>query len=235
MARRSGPAAPCTSRHARRPGRPAGRAGQGLQTGTGFFVTNELLVTNRHVVEQSTGRYVLVVSQSLGSARRAQVLGLTPGTEAGSPDFALLKLADGSAPGRLSLSQDVQKLDEVVAAGYPGMVVASDSSFERLTHGDLSAAPDLNLTQGVVQSLQRDASGTGLVVHTAPIAKGNSGGPLVDACGRVVGVNTFVNVDQTQSAKIGYAIDVSALQRFVQGLGAGSVGADTICRTASGR
>lgn len=212
------------------------KADGGLATGTGFFVSDTLLVTNRHVVEQSTGRYVLVVSQTLGSARRAQVLGLTPESEPGSPDFALLRLADGKAPGWLAVSQDIDKLADVVAAGYPGMVVSSDAAFERLTQGDLSAAPDLNLTQGVVQSLQRGPAGTGLLVHTASIAKGNSGGPLVDACGRVVGVNTFINVDRAQSAKIGYAIDVAALERFVQGLGAGSLKADaTICRPATGR
>lgn len=208
----------------------------GLETGTGFFVSDDLLVTNRHVVEHSRARYVLVVSQSLGSARRAQVFGSTPDAEPGSPDFALLRLADGKAPGWLTLSQDVEKLAEVVAAGYPGMVVSSDSAFERLTQGDLSAAPDLSLTQGVVQSLQQGPAGTGLVVHTASIAKGNSGGPLVDSCGRVVGVNTFINVDRTQSAKISYAINAAALERFVLGLGVSSLKLDpTICRSTSER
>lgn len=212
------------------------RGDSGLETGTGFFVSDDLLVTNRHVVEHSTGGHLLVVSQSLGSARRAQVVGLTPDAEPGSPDFALLRLDDGKAPGWLTLSQDVDKLADVVAAGYPGMVVSSDTAFERLTQGDLSAAPDLSLTQGVVQSLQQGPAGTGLIVHTASIAKGNSGGPLVDGCGRVVGVNTFINVDRTQSAKISYAINAAALERFVKGLGAGRVDVDaTICRAPNER
>lgn len=211
------------------------QSGSVLGTGTGFFVTDDLLVTNRHVVEHAGGRYVLLISQALGNARRAHVVGLTPDAEPGSPDFALLRLVDGKAPGWLALSQDVEKLSDVVAAGYPGMVVSSDAAFERLQQGDLSSAPDLNLTQGVVQSLQRGPAGTGLVVHTASIAKGNSGGPLVDACGRVVGVNTFINVDRTQSAKVGYAIDSTALGLFVHGVGAVKLGVDTtICRP-SGR
>jgi S1-C subfamily serine protease len=65
-----------------------------------------------------------------------------------------------------------------------------------------------------------------LIVHTASIAKGNSGGPLVDGCGRVVGINTFINVDQSQSAKINYAIRSEAMATFLQGAGA-SVRADS--------
>ncbi|MBN9425143.1 MAG: hypothetical protein J0H09_01435 [Burkholderiales bacterium] len=70
----------------------------------------------------------------------------------------------------------------------------------------MAAAPDLNLTQGVVQSLQSGTGGTPLIVHTTAIARGNSGGPLVDRCGRAAGVNTFMNIDQRESAKIHYAI-----------------------------
>jgi len=46
-----------------------------------------------------------------------------------------------------------------------------------------------------------------------------SGGPLVDACGRLVAINTFVNVDQSQAAKINYAIRTDAVARFLQSLG----------------
>ena len=62
--------------------------------------------------------------------------------------------------------------------------------------------------------------GTPLIVHTASIAKGNSGGPLVDGCGRVVGINTCINVDQSQSAKINYAIRSQVIAAFLQSAGA---------------
>jgi S1-C subfamily serine protease len=191
-----------------------------MGTGTGFFIAPNLLVTNRHVVENSQGKRLFLTSKALGSLRRATVLSATPSSVPGSPDFALLRMDEGSASGTLDMALEVGKLANVVAAGYPGVVLQGDSSFQRLLKGDFSAAPDLNMTQGAVQSLQTGQGGMPLIVHTASIAKGNSGGPLVDGCGRVVGVNTFINVDQSQSAKINYAIRTQVMASFLQTAGA---------------
>lgn len=191
-----------------------------MGTGTGFFIAPNLLVTNRHVVENSTGKRLFLTSKALGSLRRATVLSATKSSAPGAPDFALLRMEEGVAAGTLDVAPEVGKLAGVVAAGYPGVVLQGDSNFQRLLRGDLSSAPDLNMTQGAVQSLQAGEGGTPLIVHTASIAKGNSGGPLVDGCGRVVGVNTFINVDQSQSAKINYAIRSQVMTSFLQSAGA---------------
>lgn len=191
-----------------------------LGTGTGFFIAPNLLVTNRHVVENSQGKRLFLTSKSLGSLRPASVLSATASSTPGAADFALLRMDQGSAAGTLDMAPEVGKLANVVAAGYPGVVLQGDSNFQRLLKGDVSAAPDLNLTQGAVQSLQAGQGGVPLIVHTASIAKGNSGGPLVDGCGRVVGVNTFINVDQSQSAKINYAIRSQVMAGFLQSAGA---------------
>lgn len=188
--------------------------GKQLGAGTGFFIAPNLLVTNRHVVEMPNAR-LLLASRSLGSVRRATLLKTSPPGDFGAPDFALLRLEDGSAPATLDLAQELGKLAPVVAAGYPAVVVKSDPNFRRLMEGDATAAPDLNLTQGAVQSLQPGASGTPMVVHTASIAKGNSGGPLVDACGRLVAVNTYISVDKEQSSKINYAIQAASMVTFL--------------------
>lgn len=199
-----------------------------VSTGTGFFIAPNLFVTNRHVVEMAT-QPVALVSDALKSVRRATVLHKTSGSEVGSPDFALVRLDEGTAPGTLDASSQVFKLSGVVAAGFPGVVVQNDERFRRLLRGDLTAAPDLNLTQGTVQSLQSGVGGMPLIVHTASIAKGNSGGPLVDGCGRVVGINTFINVDQSQSAKINYAIRAEVMQAFLQAAGASARIDDRTC------
>ena len=187
-----------------------------MSTGTGFFIAPDLLVTNRHVVEDSAGKRLFLASKALGSLRRATVLKVTADSTPGSPDFALLRMDDGAAAGSLDMAMDVGKLASVVAAGYPGVVLQGDSNFQRLLKGDFASAPDLNLTQGTVQSLQAGEGGTPLIVHTASIAKGNSGGPLVDGCGRVVGINTYIAVDQTQSAKINYAIRSQVIANFLR-------------------
>lgn len=193
-----------------------------LGTGTGFFIAPNLLVTNRHVVENSQGKRLFLTSKTLGSLRRATVLSATASSTPGAADFALLRMDEGAAAGTLDVALEVGKLANVVAAGYPGVVLQGDSNFQRLLKGDLSSAPDLNLTQGAVQSLQAGEGGVPLIVHTASIAKGNSGGPLVDGCGRVVGVNTFINVDQSQSAKINYAIRSQVMASFLQSAGSGA-------------
>ena len=195
--------------------------GNQVGTGTGFFIAPNLFVTNRHVVEHAK-QQVLLVSEALKSVRRATVLRTTSSSTVGSPDFALLRLDEGTAPGTLDAADEVGKLSGVVAAGFPGVVVENDARFRRLLNGDPAAAPDLNLTQGTVQSLQSGAGGMPMIVHTASIAKGNSGGPLVDTCGRVVGVNTFISVDASQSAKINYAIRAQAMQAFLQSAGTGA-------------
>ncbi len=191
---------------------------KGVGVGTGFFIAPNLLVTNRHVVEDR--QRVFLASNALKTVRRATVLRTTSSADIGSPDFALVRLDEGTAPGLLDATPDIAKLSTVVAAGFPTVVTRSDERFQRLMAGDVSAAPDLSLTQGAVQSLQTGSGGMPVIVHTAAIAKGNSGGPLVDACGRLVGVNTYISVDQAQSARIQYAIRTPVMHAFLQSAGA---------------
>jgi S1-C subfamily serine protease len=190
---------------------------KGLGIGTGFFVSPQDLVTNRHVVEASSDGSVLLVSRSLKQIQRGRVIAVTNNSDPGSPDFAIVRLEGGHAPGTLDMNTEPTKLSEVVAAGYPGLVMRGDASFKRLVRdGDLSAAPDLSLTRGTIQSIQDSFAGTPIIVHTASILQGNSGGPLVDACGRVVGVNTFIAVDQQQSGRVSYAIQARIMGAFSQ-------------------
>lgn len=194
----------------------------GLAMGTGFFVRQDLILTNLHVVEKAENAQVMVTSRALGAVREASIVGATRHSNIGSPDFALLKL-EQPAPSSvvpLDFGPEAAKLTPVVAAGYPAQVTTADAGFGRLLKGDTTAAPDLNLTKGAVQSLQEGARGTPLLIHTANISKGNSGGPLVDQCARVMGVNTFSVIDAEQSAKAQYAIRSAAALEFLKALDA---------------
>ena len=72
----------------------------------------------------------------------------------------------------------------------------------------------VTVTDGKLSRLNIVTQGITQIQHTADIAHGNSGGPLVNERGEVIGVNTFTMSDGTSS--INYAIDVSEVKRFLK-------------------
>jgi S1-C subfamily serine protease len=94
--------------------------------------------------------------------------------------------------------------------------MSADDSFARLLQGDLAAMPSVILTDGRINAVQTASTGMPILPHSAQIAPGNSGGPLVDACGRVVGINTFINVSAAEAVHINYAEKSDAVLDFLQ-------------------
>ncbi len=71
------------------------------------------------------------------------------------------------------------------------------------------------MTDGLISAVQNLPSGLVVMPHTAAISRGNSGGPLVDRCGRVVGVNTFGFFNAEQGERVSYAQKVDSLLAFL--------------------
>lgn len=168
----------------------------GQSTGTGVVLTADgEIVTNAHVVEDAVTVRVRVPGET--EPRGAVVLAIDA-----RRDLALLRIdADGLQPATFADPGDIRVGDEVVAVGYA-----------------LDLDGDPSVTAGIVSALDRATANEtialkGLIQTDAPISSGNSGGPLVNSLGQVVGITTFVAITEqgTTANNLGFAISNAEL------------------------
>ena len=189
----------------------------GVTAGSGFVVGPGLILTNYHVINGAMAQpgQILVAGAALDKPRVATVVKTQGPMAQTGGDFALLKV-DGAPLSAFAvhLGAGSLKLTNVIAAGYPGDVLELDASFAALKAGDMTAAPDLTVTDGTINTEQKMGPDTHVLMHSAPLSSGNSGGPLVDMCGRVVGVNTFVRQGKMQNR--GFALTTGDMLAFLK-------------------
>ncbi len=195
---------------------PSGGPDGGASTGSGFFVAPGLIATNRHVIEGADPAGIVVTSKKLGRTTRAQIVAQTPNAEIGSPDIALLRVDGAVGIQPLAFSTAAAPLDQVIAAGFPGLLMQSDEAFARLLSGDAAAVPEVILTDGRINAIQSAAGGMRIIPHSAAVSGGNSGGPLADACGRVLGINTFITANREQVVHANYAQKSDGVVAFLR-------------------
>jgi putative serine protease PepD len=181
---------------------------EGEATGSGFVVSSDgLVVTNEHVVDGATQVGVRIGER--GELRAAQVLAADA-----SVDLALLKV-DGA--------QGLPTLD----LGDSGAVGVGDPVFAIGKPYGL----DHTLTTGVVSALHRDLQApdgstiADAIQTDAALNPGNSGGPLLDADGRVIGVNAQIHAGsdgEGGNVGIGFAIPAALVKQFVEQARAGN-------------
>ena len=173
---------------------------EGQATGSGFVVDDGgLIVTNEHVIDGA--EQVTVKIGTDGKEIPAEIVGADA-----SHDLALLKVdADGLKALPLGDSSKVEVGDNTYAIGNPYGL-------------------DHTLTTGVVSALNRtlqapDGSELGGAIQTdAALNPGNSGGPLLDEDGQVIGVNAQIATGGTQgggNVGIGFAIPTSTVKQFI--------------------
>ena len=194
---------------------------KGIGSGTGFFVTTDTIVTNAHVVQDAADGRAYVTSKAMGGVFPGQVTALTRGADGGrvsvgGEDFAVVRLSElvpGAQP--LAFSDKVEKLTDVVAAGYPSAIIKQEEAVRELAQGHLSGAPELVLTRGSISSMQQLPNGVTIIPHSADISAGNSGGPLVDWCGGVLGINTFGTAADRYVDRTKYALRSDAIRQWL--------------------
>jgi S1-C subfamily serine protease len=180
-------------------------------SGTGFAIGPNLVVTNRHVIEEAVAGRIFVTSKFLGPEPvPAELVASSPDSTIGNLDFAVLIVRGGKSLVPLPVGSDPKPLDSVVAAGFPGLTVSSDTD---------GVSPDVVFSQGEVSVVQPQPNGVGLVIHTANIAPGSSGGPLLNRCGTLVGVNTFVSTGDQADGRALYSLSPDALAAYLTSVG----------------
>jgi len=180
--------------------------------GAGFIIDPAgYIVTNNHVVENASR---IVVTFSDGTQVDAKLIGTDPAT-----DLAVIQVTGVDA----SLIKPI-KLADSTQAKVGQIVVAIGSPFQlqgTMTTGIVSALGRTMESTAASSSNLNSSSATAsyysipdIIQTDAAINHGNSGGPLVDLNGQVIGVNTAITSTSDSSAGIGYAIP-SAIVKLV--------------------
>lgn len=180
--------------------RQKGTKPQEVSAGTGFIVdSGGYIITNRHVVEDEEAHYTVLMNN--GQKYPAKII-----ARDAVEDFALLKIdKTGLHPLALGNSADVVLGQTVIAIGN--------------ALGEFRNTVSKGVISGLARSVQvTDASGNQVVLNDviqtdAAINRGNSGGPLLNLNGEVIGVNTAM-VSGAQN--IGFAIPINKIKKSIQ-------------------
>jgi len=173
--------------------------------GSGFIFSKEgYILTNFHVVE---GAQKLFVTFPDGRKVEGEIIGVDPQT-----DLAVLKVATGDYPSVKLGNSDTLLIGEwAIAIGNPFGFFIND------------AHP--SVTVGVISAVNRNFAPSegvyyeGMIQTDAAINQGNSGGPLVNAKGEVIGINAFIFTGSDNyrgSIGIGFAIPIDRAKRVVK-------------------
>ncbi|MXO90746.1 S1 family peptidase [Pontixanthobacter aquaemixtae] len=178
--------------------------------GTGFAVTPTRIVTNAHVVDDAATNSTLrigVVPSEGNDSSFARLVAISPRN-----DLALIEIVGDLRLPSLTISGDTDRdSGEVSAVGYPMNV---DRAQGLDLNDILNSQPPVKsrgFLSGARPSRQFDT-----ILHTASIARGNSGGPLLDGCGRVLGVNSFGAESGGSDAEFFFAVSTKELLPFLK-------------------
>ncbi len=175
--------------------------GGGSASGSGFAIDGEgHILTNAHVVDGAESVTVQVGEER--ENRDAELIGMDP-----SSDVALLRVddKDGIQPLELGSSSQVEIGDPVVAIGNPFGL-------------------DRTVTTGIVSAKQRQIQApngfsiTDVLQTDAAVNPGNSGGPLLDASGRVIGINSQIATSGGGNEGVAFAVPIETARDVAEQL-----------------
>ncbi|OGI31754.1 MAG: hypothetical protein A2343_04470 [Candidatus Moranbacteria bacterium RIFOXYB12_FULL_35_8] len=157
-------------------------------SGSGFFISPNMVLTNNHVVSFNKD---LSISGYNGHTSDVRVVATDT-----VMDLAILEVKGIEGTKELGWRKNpIKQLDEVYAVGFP------------------SGRKNISITRGIVSALTLDDFNSNQYIQMdAAINPGNSGGPLLDGCGKVVGINTS---SLRNAQNIGFAIRANQIEARV--------------------
>ena len=168
-------------------------------SGSGFIWDNKgHIVTNYHVVQGGSSFSVTLYNQKKYSA---EIVGVEP-----KKDIAVLKI---NAPAQELTPIQVPRDDYQLQVGQKTIAIGNPFGL------------DHTLTTGIISAIGREMAGIGgvtirdMIQTDAAINMGNSGGPLLDSEGQLIGMNTMIYSPSGSSAGIGFAVPYTAIKRVV--------------------
>lgn len=178
----------------------------GTSVGSGFVVTTDgYIITNDHVIGSGSGSATVIFTD--GSSASANVVGRDP-----ESDIAVIKAdRNGLIPVEFGDS-------DAVAVGDPVLAIGSPLSLRNTVTAGIVSAVDRTIQAGEPGGPVRYYAA---IQTDAAVNQGNSGGPLVDAAGRVVGVNSVIkslaaNEDEAGNIGLAFAIPINQAKRISQ-------------------
>ena len=182
-------------------------------TGAGFFWDDQgHIVTNAHVVQSVSARSgfadEITVTTHSGIEYAARLVGADL-----QADLAVLKIDDPTADDSHTLPLGDS------SALIPGMSAVA------LGH-PFGNGQDFSMTHGIVSGLDREIQTTadptllapGVIQTDADVNPGNSGGPLLNSAGEVIGVNTQIRSLDSTNSGVGFALPINLVHRIVDGI-----------------
>ncbi len=195
--------------------------------GSGVAIAADKILTNAHVVEEL--RYdpnlrIGIIPSEGATNYAATIIAFSP-----KNDLALLQI---SGKGRITAANlfigPIPDGSDVFAIGYPGTVDIAQG----LSLADMIRPTPPVKTKGNT-SAGRSAKDFNTLLHTAPIGGGNSGGPLVDSCGRIVGINSFGSLSNGNDAEFFFAIAANEISKFLRQANVRIATSNSVCRSVA--
>lgn len=167
-------------------------------SGTGFAINNSYIATNYHVVEDANTIKVKGIQDNFNAEYSAKVVSVDK-----INDLAIIKIEDkkfegfGAIPYKIK-AETSNVGEEIFVLGYPLTATMGD---------------EIKLTTGVISAKTGFKGNAALYQISAPIQPGNSGGPLFDSHGNLIGI---VNAKHKDAENVSYAIKVSYLLNLMK-------------------